>query len=289
VGSPLRDLFPDRPYFPYPLISTYNGVTGNAEDPEYDAMARIQVDDYINPTAKFGLVAEPIPGLRIGGSVALPVTMSHEAKVTVQLPASPLYANSRVEGQRADFELKLPMVVRGAVEVAPRPNMRLEVGVTWERWSVLDAIRVEPIDIVMYDIPSIDRYQVPALEVGVGFGDTTALNLGGEYDLGDLLPVPVTLRGGYMFERGAAEDKNVSVLAWDSTKHVVSLGASVTALGFRVDLVYAHVFLASRDVPLGTSQAMQVNPIRPDLAVSVGAGRYEGSVDILGLGVTRGF
>jgi long-subunit fatty acid transport protein len=191
----------------------------------------------------------------------------------------------------------LPPPLRGAVEGARYCEICFQIGlvslilggVTWERWSVLDAIRVEPIDIVMYDIPSIDRYQVPALEVGVGFGDTTALNLGGEYDLGDLLPVPVTLRGGYMFERGAAEDKNVSVLAWDSTKHVVSLGASVTALGFRVDLVYAHVFLASRDVPLGTSQAMQVNPIRPDLAVSVGAGRYEGSVDILGLGVTRGF
>jgi long-chain fatty acid transport protein len=170
--------------------------------------------------------------------------------------------------------------------VRPLAGLRLELGVDWDQWSVLKAIDVFPQDIYILNIPSIDRYKVPAMSIALNLRDTFTLRLGGEYTLAGF---PLTLRAGYIFERGAARDEYTSVLAMDDDKHVITFGAGYAIRGWRLDLLFAQSFSATRVVDFGASQSMQVNPINPTGAAAIGGGSYSSSFSVLGVGVSKEF
>ena len=267
-------------------ISSYNGFSSGPEDPEFDSLSQLVLTDLFNPSGKVGLVITPIPDVRIGISYQLPVWIGGDARVDVQLPVSPLYSKSRVEGSLAEVGLTLPMVLRLGTEVRLIPNLRLEVGFDWEQWSVMEALRIKPDGIYIYNIPGIDKYEVPEMTVRLSLRDTFAVRLGGEYFFE---AIPLALRLGYIYESGAVEDRYASVMAWDDDKHMATLGLSYTVGGFRLDLVYAHAFISDRTVDYRESEAMQVNPINPSGAVAVGGGRYRGMIDLFGLGLNKSF
>jgi long-chain fatty acid transport protein len=285
VGVSLQNLFAS--FVTLNSITSYNGaLSSGPEDPDFDSLSQTELVDLFNPSAKFGVIYQPHPMVRIGASLQLPFWVGGDATVKVQLPVSPVYEKSSVEGDTADVSITLPMVLRLGVEGRPLPNLRVELGFDYERWSVLDAITVKPKDIYILNIPSIDRYKVPDLEIPLSFRDTFTIRLGGEYTLA---PVPLVLRGGFIFERGAVDDAYASVLAMDSDKYMLTLGLGYTWAGYRMDLLYAHEFRPVRDVDFRDSRSLQVNPINPTGAVAVGGGRYEGSSDVLGIGVTKAF
>jgi len=284
VGVSLQNMFVN--FTSLSSISSYNGFSSGPEDPEFDALSRMTLVDLFNPSAKVGLVVTPIPDVRLGLSYQLPFWIGGDAEVTVQLPVSPLYSKSRVEGSLAQVDMTLPMSLRLGAEIRLVPNLRLEVGFDWEQWSGMEEIRVKPDGVYIYNIPGIDKYEVPDMAMVLHLKDTFAVRVGGEY----FVPgVPLALRLGYIFESGAVENKYASVMAWDSDKHMLTVGASYTVYGFRLDLVYAHAFMPSRTVDYRESGAMQINPINPTGAVAVGGGRYSGFIDLVGLGIKKSF
>jgi long-chain fatty acid transport protein len=268
-------------------ITSYNGaLSSGPEDPEFDSLAQMKLTKLFNPSAKVGVLYRPYPWLSAGLAVQLPFWIRGEAKVDVQLPTSPLYEKSTVEGNSAELGLTLPLGVRAGVEIRPLPELRVELGFDWDQWSTLQAIEVHPRDITIFNIPSIDRYQVPDLAIVLKLRDTFTVRLGGEYFFRRF---PLVLRAGYIFERGAATDEYASVLAVDNDKHVVTLGAGYAISGYRVDLVFARSFSGVRRVDFRASQTRQVNPINPTGAVPVGGGAYDTAFTLLGLGVCKTF
>ena len=268
-------------------ISSYNGFSSGPEDPEFDVLSQLRLVDMFNPSAKFGLIAAPTKDIRLGLSIQLPFDdIGGEAETRVRLPVNPLYTNSYVEGHTSEVRLSLPLVVRLGAEIRMIPQLRLEVGIDWQHWSVLEELRVVPKDIYVYNIPGIDKYKIPDMVILLMLKDTFAVRLGGEYFFKGF---PLVLRAGYCFESGAVEDEYAAVLAMDPDKHMVTVGASYTIKGYRVDLVYAHIFMNSRSVDFRESVSKQVNAINPTGAVSVGGGSYTGYTDIFGLGVSMAF
>lgn len=285
VGASLQNLFAS--FVTLNSITSYNGaLSSGPEDPDFDSLSQTEMVDLFNPSAKLGVVYQPHPMIRVGASLQLPFWVSGDATVTVQLPVSPVYEKSSVEGDSADMSITLPLVLRLGVEGRPLPGLRTEIGFDWERWSTLDSIKVKPRDIYILNIPSIDRYKVPDLAIPLAFRDTFTVRLGGEYTLG---PVPLTVRGGFLYERGAVESAYASVLAMDSDKFMLTLGLGYSWAGYRFDLLYAHEFKPTRDVDFRESKSLQVNPINPTGAVAVGGGRYASSSDIIGIGVAKAF
>ena len=67
----------------------------------------------------------------------------------------------------------------------------------------------------------------------------------------------------------------------------VTIGGSLYLGPVRLDLGYAHVFFADRNVT--NSRSLQLNPIQPALAVAVGNGRYTASADVLTAGLEARF
>ena len=285
IGVSLQNLFAS--FVALSSISSDNGVLASGpEDPDFDAMSEISLTDLFNPSVQIGVIVAPHPMIRIGASLQLPFWIGGEGEVAVQLPVSPVYEKSSVVGSGAELKITFPLTLRLGVEVRPVRGLRLEVGFDWAQWSVLDALRVVPTDIYILNIPSIDRYKVPLQAIMLEFRDTFAFRLGGEYFLEGL---PLILRGGYIYERGAVEEAYASVLAMDSNKHIVSVGLGYVLFGYRVDVLYSHQINPERVVDFRESKSPQINPINPTGAAMVGGGTYSGSINVLGLGVSKAF
>ena len=284
IGVSLQNLFVE--FRTISSISSYNGFSSGPEDPEFDSLSQLVLKDNFNPSAKFGIIAKPTKDVRIGLSFQLPFWVGGEAETRVQLPVSPLYTKAYVEGTGAEIHLTMPMTVRLGAEIRIIPGLRLELGVDWQHWAELEELRIVPQDIYIHNIPGIDKYKIPEMVILLKLKDTFAVRLGGEYFFD---AIPLVLRGGYCFERGSVDDEYAAVLAADPDKHMFSVGASYTVKGFRLDLVLAHVLMASRTVDFRESKSMQVNPINPTGAVSVGGGSYTGFTDVFGVGVSKSF
>ena len=267
-------------------ISSYNGFSSGPEDPEFDSLARLKMVDMFNPSANVGVVVRPTADITLGFSVQLPFWIGGEAETTVQLPVNPLYTKSSVEGSAAELEFKLPLTLRLGVEIRMIPQLRLELGLDWQRWSELPELRIVPQDIYILNIPGIDRYKIQQMVIDLQLSDTFAVRLGGEYFFE---AIELVLRAGYCFERGAVKDEYSAVVAVDPNKHALSVGAGYTVGGYRIDVVYAHYIFHSTTVDFRQSKSMQVNPVNPTGAVAVGGGSYVGFAQTFGLGVSKSF
>lgn len=293
------------------VVSSYNGViSGGPEDPDFDSVNELDLKDMFNPSGQFGFHWQPHDMVKIAGSVQLPVTIASEGKVTVQLPTAPFYESSSVEGNVAHIDVHFPWMVSGGVELLPVPELRLELDFVWEQWSTVDRITVDTKDIYINDLPGVGRYKIPTLYEELQFQDVFSVRFGAEYHFKKF---PLVLRGGYAFERGAAVDEFLSVIAHDSNKHMISLGASFTLWGFRMDVGYAMIVVPQRSIAARTalgvcpgqpapatqlspdqwegpcSMSPQINPVNPSGVVAVGGGTYKQSYHLLGGGITRTF
>jgi long-chain fatty acid transport protein len=285
IGLSVQNMFAN--FVQLQSISSDNGVLASGpEDPDFDSLSQTKLVDLFNPSAKIGVIVEPHPMVRLGASLQLPFWISGDAEITVQLPVSPLYEKSSVVGSTADLAITFPLTLRLGAEVRPVEGLRIELGFDWAQWSVLDAFSVDPKDIYILNIPSIDRFKVPTQTITLNFRDTFVIRLGGEYFFKRL---PLILRAGYIFERGAVEDVYASVLAMDANKHIFSVGLGYVLFGYRLDLLYAYQLTPARDVFFDQSKSPQVNPINPTGAAMVGGGRYSSGVNVLGLGVSKAF
>ena len=285
VGLSLQNYFIN--FVSLSSITSYNGaLSSGPEDPDFDSLTYLKQLTLFNPSVKVGATYRPHPRVTLGLSYQLPFWVRGDAQVNVQLPLSPLYEKATVEGSTAEVKYTLPMCLRAGVEVRPVDELRLELGFDWEQWSAMRAIEVFPKDIYILNIPSIDRYKVPALATLLNFRDTFTVRLGGEYTFARF---PLALRAGYIFESGAAAGAQMSVMAIDNHKHLLTLGLGYTVGGYRLDAMFARSFSGTAVVDFRESSALQVNPINPKGAVGVGGGSYKAAYSLIGLGVSKSF
>ncbi len=209
IGASLQNMFVQ--FQSLSSISSYNGVSSGPEDPEFDVLSLLKLTDMFNPSAKFGAIITPTKDVRIGLSVQLPFgDIGGEAETKVRLPVSPLYTRSHVEGQTSEVHLSLPLIIRLGAEIRMVENLRLEAGIDWQHWSVLEELRVSPKDIYVYNIPGIDKYKITDMVIQLQLKDTFAARIGGEYFFDK---IPLVLRAGYCFESGSVTDEYAAVLS----------------------------------------------------------------------------
>lgn len=269
------------------------------EDPEFDAVGEIDGTSLVAPSAVFGVQARPLRALRLGAALQLPFRVSTAGKVRVRLPSSGFFDGAHVEGDRADVKLTFPLMLRGGVELAPSPRLRVEAGVDYEMWSQQEELAITPRDVRVEDAGGVGTYAMSSLSIPRQLDDTLALRLGVEAV--PLARVPLTLRAGYVHETGASTSEYVSVLTVDTDKHVLTFGLGYDFGRVRLDAIYGHVFMSDRVVKSGESCSPQLNPIRGGVDPSqcvhddtpghvyVGDGTYRSSWTMLGLGMSVGF
>jgi long-subunit fatty acid transport protein len=239
-------------------ISAYPGIFGWAEDPTLDALIELDAKDMVNFGAVIGVWGRPVRWLELGLAYVTPLAVRAKGKLSVRLPSSYYFNDTTVSGSRIRLDTNFPMVLRAGVRfVDPKERFDAELQVSWENWSTHDRIVVRPReDITFENVPGLGTYRVKTFTVREDFHDTVSVHLGSSVRAyRDILEV----RAGYFWELGAIPSHTYTVQTIDSDKHAITCGLSAKRWGIRLDLTYAFVHLARREITDSTKR--QINPL----------------------------
>jgi long-chain fatty acid transport protein len=265
------------------------------EAPAYDAYSQLNVGPIVTPSGNLGATYVPVRQVRIGVSAQLPFAVDAPAKVDVRLPTAVEFDNAYQQGDDARVKFTLPAVARVGVEVRPLDeahDLRIELAYVREFWSEQQSISVTPTDIQLYKITGFPSpFAVSPISIPRGGQDSNSIRLGGEYKL-PLDDYALQLRAGFAYESSGIQQAYVSPLTIDSDKYTASLGGGLfIGRHWRLDAVYAHVFM--NDVTVAPAQAAvpRVNPVQgnPTQTAAVNGGHYSAGADAIGVGMQYAF
>lgn len=267
-------------------------LTCAPEDPQWDAMAAINVGPIFAPTGTFGVQFTPHRVITIGASYQLPYDVDAPAKLGVRLPPASFYDGAQVQGDAARVRFSLAPIARVGVQVSPLPTTHIELAAVWEGWSVHERIDILPENIRLTNVRGVGTYEVGPLSENRQFQDTFSLRLGAEHltDLGRGFRLQA--RAGLSYETSATANQYTNALTLDSDKFVGSLGASLHYGHFRFDAVFAYMFASSVVVDPRTAALYPVEPFRSNgqaPRIAVNGGTYDFSVNVVGLGARYQF
>ncbi len=260
--------------------TTVKVTTSGSTDPSGDVQVQMDSVDFFSPGANLGLLVEPIPELSIGLLVQPPVAF--RAKGYGELDFSEWGARSVLDQEQyRDDEVfvstTLPIVLGLGVAVRPIPRLEVEIAATYERWSTLEEILVEGIDVSVSG-SAIGELEVPeSIALPAGFRDVYSVRLGGEVEITDA----IVARAGGFWERGSLSTQEISPALYDPSKFQASLGGGfLIADHFRIDTSFAYLFIQNLEVR--DSEVTQIN-VFSDREAVVGNGDYTSSGWMAGL------
>ena len=262
------------------VLSACTELNCAPEDRGFDAVTEVRTTSAFTPSAVVGGTLA-LAGVRAGLAVQLPFFVRSSGTVRSRLPSDPQYASAVQVGDRVSLDFDLPLVVRLGASTHLRPGLSAELGIDYEAWSMQKAITLQPHGIRIDGVPGVGSYELHSLSIARDMRDTFSAHLGGEWQA---IPDKLVVRAGYLLETSATPDRTASVLTPDGFHNLVAAGVGLWLGTLRLDLGYGHLFTSGRTIR--DSQALQLNPVQPALAVPVGNGKYTFATDIVSAGVS---
>lgn len=268
------------------LSSCDGTICSFPEEQAFDALATVKLAPAFGVTGVFGLIYD-MGLMRLGASVMLPYKLSGEAQLDVKLPTAPIFNDARLTGNKADFGINFPLIVRVGSELRPTKGIRLEGTFVWEQWSSQEEIRVVPKNIQIQNVTGIGDYDVGPVIIQRNMKDTWSLRGGYE------IQVPrrwspwgakLSMRGGLAYEKGAFKSSAMTPLTLDSDKVVLTGGFGINLhKRVRFDTVAGYIFMKDMKVrDSAIEQPQAIRPTRADFGTPLGNGDYK--MDALYLG-----
>lgn len=292
VGAGIQNLI-------FRMASTlvFSGCPGQTicapEDPELDAVAKIEMLDAFNPSGVVGAQIDLSKKVRIGAAFQLPFLVKGRGKFATRLPSSGFYDGATVVGDRADVEFTLPPILRAGVELRPTSHWRAELAASIEFWSVHEDFSITPRDVRIEGAPGVGAYELGPLAVPRNYDNSFSINLGVEGQ--PLADLPLTVLAGYGYETAAAPDAYLTVLTVDGAKHLLAGGIGYGHGTWRLNATLGYVDVETREVTPEEGLSPQLQPVRdnPDdpapPRVYVNWGTYTSSWLIAGLSLDTSF
>ncbi|HET9622968.1 MAG TPA: outer membrane protein transport protein [Kofleriaceae bacterium] len=265
------------------VLSACSQLNCAPEDPGFDALSEVRTKSVLTPSGILGADYK-LDNLKLGLAVQLPFFVRSSGTARSRLPTDPQFVNAKQVGDQTDLDFDLPLEVRLGAAARLTPHLTVEVGFDFEAWSMQKDISIRAHDIQIQGIPGVGSYTFNKIAINRDLDNTYAVHGGAEWEA---VPHTVIVRAGYLLETSATPDRTASVLAPDGLHNLISAGVGLPVGRVRVDLGYGHLFTSDRTVR--DSQALQLNPIQPSLAVAVGNGKYTVSTDIVSAGVAGQF
>ncbi|HZJ64294.1 MAG TPA: outer membrane protein transport protein [Kofleriaceae bacterium] len=255
------------------------------EDPEFDSLGQDNQTDYFAPSGSLGVQYDVTPSATIGLAVQAPSRVSGTGSFKARLPSSAFFEGGQVVGDESELSFTLPAVVRAGIEVRPRPELRIELALDIELWSMHDDIHIAPHGVQIQGAPGVGTYVVGDLTIPRNYKTSFAPAIGAEWHGPNYM-----VGAGYSYETAAAPPGYVSVLTVDSSKHLIGIGGGYEADGWQIGASAGFVALSEVDVPLAEAKVPQLTPIRDQpSAVMINAGSYKSRYIMAGLRFARRF
>ena len=267
------------------VSSTHFGVLAAPEDPDMDSVITIDAADYFTPSANFGIWAAPLDGFEIAASFQLFADLqSKNGTFKGALPNHYIFERSQLTGSKMDIALSLPWSVRLGLRYRHGSLFDIELDAWFTRWSRQNTIDIYPHNVWLENNALVDAVHVGNFRIPRNMKDTFGFALGADWNI---LPDELTLRAGFLYESGAAGEKNYSCFLYDNHKFAPTIGLSYTIAFARIDFAFAHVHQLPMHVTEGNH--IQYNIVYPEKAVATNNGKYHSYYDFIGLGVNFTF
>jgi long-chain fatty acid transport protein len=261
------------------------------EQPEYDAAAQLRIGPIFAPSLNGGMTWVPSKYVRFGASGQLPMVINSEASIKIRLPSAAEFDSASLDGDKAHVRFVLPGIARAGVEVRPVDGLRVEAAWVHEFWSAQQTISAVPENITIDGVTGLPpKLAVPPITIPRGFQDSDSFRLGGEYHF-SAVGNEFDARAGISYDTSAVPPNDVSLSSLDFNKWILSFGGSIY-LGphWRLDAVFAHVFVQSVYVDPNTAKISPINPLPGNApAEAVNGGQYSVASNVVGLGVNYRF
>ncbi|MEI8256591.1 MAG: outer membrane protein transport protein, partial [Deltaproteobacteria bacterium] len=274
-------------------------ITCQPEDPQWDASAQLNVGPIFAPSANFGVRWQPSRYVVLGISGQLPFWVSAPATLAVRLPSAAYFDGASVSGNQANVGFTLAPVFRAGVEFRPDPLDRIEVAFVYEGWGMHDRISLtptrddtQPRGIQITGVRGVGVYDVGPTAIQRGFQDTYSVRIGAERDQRVGQNMHLMPRLGFAYETSATAPEYTSVLTFDTSKFLFTVGLGFAIGRVRLDATYAHVAGNSVAVAAQDARIYQVAPFRANDQApthAINAGVYDLAVNVVGLGLRYSF
>jgi long-chain fatty acid transport protein len=171
----------------------------------------------------------------IGLQYRSPVRISAEGDVRFEYmgPNNPLLQgafNQNFKNGTVKSTVTLPDSLAGGIAFSPTPDISLEAGVVWTRWSSYDSLDIH--------MPG----GMPTSYNPTKWKDTWRITVGLEYEALDWL----TLRAGYNWTQSPMTDRYADYTVPTNDRHTYSIGLGFHNENWSVDVAYLYVQCQSR-------------------------------------------
>lgn len=257
----------------------------SGEDPRYDAIFGIEGETAPTVSGLLGATFVLPADLSLGLALQLPTYFQVKGKLSAELSDFLTDAGAALVGDAMTLELTMPSVARAGLRWV-RPAGEVELGATWEAWSMQSSIWLRPHDVGIKQGDKVTPLE--DIEIRNGYVDSGSVRLGGVFRPGvfvDALRILV-LRAGALYETSAVPSSQQSLATphWD--RLVLTGGFGVEVERFTFSLSYAHSFQAPRTVTDTAVQQVVASPktdTNPDgiTPTLVGNGVYTTQLQVL--------
>ncbi len=204
-----------------------------------------------------------------GGSYHSEANIPVEGKVTLPSGALPAFYSNRVHA-----DLTLPSRLQLGVRNQTTDKLAIEFDFTRTGWSSFDQLKVDH-----------DQYGTNIVTSTNDWDDANAYRLGVTYDISNA----TQLRVGYTYDETPQNDDYFSPRIPDSDRQLFSLGIGHTlSNGWTLEAGYMYVMFDDRTIDTTTTSHSELSYTETNGTQAVN-GKYESSVQLLGLGITKTF
>ncbi|MEE2836377.1 MAG: outer membrane protein transport protein [Myxococcota bacterium] len=241
---------------------TLSGDFFGTEDPAFDALATVQVQDAFIPVANLGFWAAPFKGLRLGASWQRPLTekctgtgaskicgnVIAEGVVDAELGPGLAQAASIIQNDGGALVMRFPDMIRlGATQqFGDRVNVSLEG--FYEAWGEIGNLTFVPNNVV-FDA-GVEQISLENIVFPRRWDNTYGVRFGTRWDLpAAWTQIPVQMRLGSQWESSAAPlvELDTGGLDWEKLGFTVGFGVEVMK-GLHVDAYYLRTLTAELTV-----------------------------------------
>jgi long-chain fatty acid transport protein len=211
----------------------------------------------------FGMLYEPLSGLKLGVSYRSQVSVMHYGAFTTNLPW-PLPAVSSISGSA---NLVYPPSLTMGIACSRFKPFAFEFDTTWTGWSSYDKLKVN------LDWPiTFNGVMTRTLTTPKNWHDAWAFRFGANCEVKEGMKVRV----GYIYDLTPVPDKSFDPQVPDANRHIFTVGGDLKIWRFTLGIAYNYILSESRNknntiVTNGVPAALQAN------------GRYKSDVHSIGL------
>jgi long-chain fatty acid transport protein len=244
------------PVIPKPLIDGKSDLTGTG----------------MGVGANFGLLYEPLQGVKLGVSYRSPISVDHSGRLELSFPA---FVRNTPRSVGGSAKLLYPPSLTFGVSVNRFQPLTFNVDATWTGWSTYKQLEVK----LNQAIPVSGRLASSIL-TEKNWHDAWALRFGANWRVKENMKI----RAGYTFDMTPVPDSTLEPQVADSNRHIFAIGAETKIWKLTLGIAYNFILneprhkdnlIAFNGVPL--ADADQAN------------GRYQSHTHSLGLSTTFQF